>query len=266
MTAPEVLQLLSEHQSAVAARVIAEEERRRRHLVVSLSGAHAYGFPSPDSDLDVKAVHFAPTASLLGFPHAPRTAERLEVVDGVEVDYSSNEAGAVLQGVLKGNGNYLERFLAGNVLGSTPSFDSVRPMVHRALSRRGFRHYAGFAGQQRLEWEQSGRRSAKKLLYVLRTCLTGAHLLRCGEVVTDVTRLADRYGFPDALELVGQKRSGEESELPDLLAKKWATRVTEAFTSLETARAESVLPEEPPNADELESWLVAERLAALANP
>ena len=32
-------------------------------MVVLLSGAHAYGFPSPDSDLDLKAIHLADTES-----------------------------------------------------------------------------------------------------------------------------------------------------------------------------------------------------------
>jgi hypothetical protein len=42
-------ELLTAHQREVMNRVIAEEEARRRHLVIALSGAHAYGFPSPDS-------------------------------------------------------------------------------------------------------------------------------------------------------------------------------------------------------------------------
>src|SRR6478735_7420857 len=100
---PEVAAALKAHEREVTERVLAEEESRRRHLLVSLSGAHAYGFPSPDSDLDLKAVHVDPTAELLGFPRAPRTAERLEVIDAVEIDYSSNELGPVLLGVLKGN-------------------------------------------------------------------------------------------------------------------------------------------------------------------
>ena len=44
---------LSPHQRAVGDRVIVEESAKREHLVVYLSGAHAYGFPSPDSDLDL---------------------------------------------------------------------------------------------------------------------------------------------------------------------------------------------------------------------
>jgi len=260
---PEVETALTEHQRAVAARVLSEEGGRRRHLVVSLSGAHAYGFPSPDSDLDVKAVHLAATADLLGFPRAPQAAERLEVLDGVEVDYSSNELAPVLLGVLKGNGNYLERFLSGYTFSTAPVFEELQALVRQAISQRVYRHYAGFAQQQRQEWEKSGRASAKKLLYVLRTTLTGAHLLRTGEVVTDVTRLLARYGFEEALELVEQKRRGEKSELPSSLSARWEERVPRAFELLDAALAASPLPAQPPNAAELEAWLVRIRLEGL---
>ncbi len=137
--------LLSAPQLAVVQQALARESAARRHLVVSLSGAHAYGFPSPDSDVDVKAVHAVPTAELLGFTHEARAAERLEVIDGVEFDYSSNELGPVLQGVLKGNGNYIERFLSGYVFSQAAEFEALVPLVQGALSRRVFRHYLGFA-------------------------------------------------------------------------------------------------------------------------
>ncbi|MFN0064325.1 MAG: DNA polymerase beta superfamily protein [Myxococcaceae bacterium] len=260
---PEVVGALTEQQRAVALRVLAEEERSRRHIAVSLSGAHAYGFPSPDSDLDVKAVHIDPTAELLGFPRVPKPAERLEVVDGVEVDYTSNELGHVLLGVLKGNGNYIERFLSGYLMAWAPSVHELKPLVQASLSKRIARHYLGFATQQRMEWEKGDHASAKKLLYVLRTSLTGTHALLRGEIVTDVTRLLETYGFGEALELVERKRHGEKSELSEALRKKWAARIPDAFSQLERAASQSQLPDEAPNADELERWLVAQRLSTL---
>jgi predicted nucleotidyltransferase len=254
--------LLTEHQTRVANRALDEESARREHLVVSLSGAHAYGFPSPDSDLDLKCVHVVPTASLLALePHGTPSAERLEVVDGVEVDYSSNELGPVLLGVLQGNGNYVERLLGAHTLRGSAELEAVRPLVRKVLSRRLHRHYRGFAQSQSREWEKTGFRSTKKLLYVLRTSLTGTHALLTGEVETDLTALMDRYGFGEAGELVAWKRRGERSELPEALSEHWRGQVGRAFERLDEARERSVLPEEPEGAAELEAWLLSVRRA-----
>ncbi|MEO8876424.1 MAG: nucleotidyltransferase domain-containing protein, partial [Polyangiaceae bacterium] len=68
--------VLSAEHKTVMRRVLAEEESRRHHVVVYLSGAHAYGFPSPDSDLDLKAIHVAKTEDLLGFDVPVPTFDR----------------------------------------------------------------------------------------------------------------------------------------------------------------------------------------------
>jgi hypothetical protein len=184
------------HQRAVADRILDQESRSRRHLVVSLSGAHAYGFPSPDSDLDLKAIHVAPTEQLLGLsPPSSSAPDRLEVVEGVEIDYSCNEVQPALVGILQGNGNFIERVLSRFVLRSSPEHAELRELVGRCLSRRLQRHYRGFATGQLREWERDGFRSAKRLLYVLRTTLTGTHALLTGEIERDVTRLLDPYGW-----------------------------------------------------------------------
>ncbi|WP_437777382.1 nucleotidyltransferase domain-containing protein [Sorangium sp. So ce1097] len=256
-------QVLEAHQQEVAARVIAEEEAKRPHLVVALSGAHAYGFPSPDSDLDLKAVHVEPTERLLGLLRSGASPTRMEVIDGVEIDYTSNELHPVLLGVLQGNGNYIERILGPLQLHVDPDLASLRPLVAGALSRRIFRHYVGFATSQLRAWEADGRTSAKKLLYVLRTTLTGAHALRTGELVTDVTALLDLYGFSAARELVEAKRAGERSTLSPDAAGRWAEQISRAFTTLEAAHDRAVLPEEPRNQDELNDWLLALRKARL---
>src|SRR3954463_6999774 len=91
--------VLTPAQRTIAERVLAEEDRRRTHVVVALSGAHAYGFPSPDSDVDLKGIHVLPTSSLVGLRTPPLHVERMEVIEGVEIDYSSNELGAALASI-----------------------------------------------------------------------------------------------------------------------------------------------------------------------
>jgi predicted nucleotidyltransferase len=251
--------LLRPNEQSVVDRVIAEEQGRREHVVIALSGAHAYGFPSPDSDVDMKAVHVDPTDKILGFGGGAAHADRMEVIDGVEIDYTSNEIKPVLSGVIQGNGNYIERILGRTLLQRSPALDPLKPLVQRALSRRVFRHYLGFATSQLKAFEADGRGSVKKLLYVLRTALTGAHALRAGEIVTDLGELAGEYGFPEARELIAAKRSGEKSRMTPEQADRWSAEVTRAFASLEAAYHESSLPAEPAGVSDLEAWLLAER-------
>jgi predicted nucleotidyltransferase len=253
--------VLTEHQAAVAREYLAKRATERHHLVIYLSGAHAYGFPSPDSDLDLKSVHIAPTSDLVGLVPRPGGAEVMVVVEGVEIDYGSNELGEVLRGVLKGNGNYLERLLGDATLEEHASLAGLRPLVERALSRRVHRHYRGFATSQRQELVK--KPSAKKALYVLRTTLTGAHLLATGEMVTDVRLLLGRYGFEAAAELIEAKRRGERQPLSDAEATRWTKELDRAFDALDAAEQSSALPADPPNGDELDAWLIAARRALL---
>jgi predicted nucleotidyltransferase len=248
---------MNDHQKTIADRVLDEESRRRRHLVISLSGAHAYGFPSPDSDLDLKAVHIEPTSRLLGLANPPQTFDRLEVIEGVEIDYTSNELQMVLAGLVLGNGNYFERILGPIAVRTSQEHEDLRPLAKRAVSKRVHRHYAGFSRGQLHEFTVSPK--AKKILYVLRTALTGIHALATGEIVTDVNHLIYRYGFSEARELIEQKRRGERIDLPDELRDKWTKEIERAFAQLEEARQKSPLPDEAPNKNELEAYLLEVR-------
>ena len=253
--------VLRDDERAIMGKVLAEEEARRTHLVVYLSGAHAYGFPSPDSDLDLKAIHVARTEDLLGFEVPVATAERVETIDGVEIDYTSNEIAPILMGILQGNGNFLERILGRLVPYESPLLGELRPIVRRSLSRRVHRHYRGFAHNQLRFLEKDP--TAKKLLYVLRTALTGIHLLERGELETDLTRLMGSYGLEDAARLVERKRAGERVGLEADAIDAWRPRVALLFTRLDQAREASPLPEEPTNGGELLAWLLDLRRARL---
>lgn len=250
----ERMSLLTPDQQRIMERVLAEEESRREHLVVYLSGAHAYGFPSPDSDLDLKAIHVARTADLLGFAVPVPTIDRAEIIEGVEIDYTSNELAHALSGVLSGNGNFLERILGRTVPLASPLLEELRPIARRALSRQVHKHYRGFAQNQLRFLEKEP--TAKKLLYVLRTSLTGIHLLETGELETDLSRLMDSYGVSDAAQLIERKRAGERVALEPEQLESWRPRVDTLFRRLDAARVTGPLPEAPSNEDELRAWLV----------
>ena len=245
--------VLTAHQQKVVREFLDARNRERVHVAIYLSGAHAYGFPSPDSDLDLKCVHVAPTRDLVGLEPHEGGSERTEVVDGVELDYTSNEVGLALRGSIRGNGNFLERFLGELVLGGEAALlAEARAVVTPLLSRRVAHHYRGFARSQLRAFDESP--TAKRALYVVRTAATGRHALAHAEIVTDVARLGPFV--PAGIdELLAIKRTGEKSPLPPDVAAQWRARLDSAIGAIDPSS--SMLPEEPP-ADAIaaaDAWL-----------
>jgi predicted nucleotidyltransferase len=248
--------VLSEKQAEVARVFLAAREVDRKHLVIYLSGAHAYGFPSPDSDLDLKCIHIAPTADLVGLTGAADDPpDRIEIVEGVELDYGSNELAPALRGAIKGNGNFLERFLGELVFGGdTALLAEAREVVRPIVSRRVAHHYRGFATSQLKAFDD--KPTAKRALYVLRTAATGRHILAHGTMETDVARLGD-FVPREIDELLAIKRSGERSELAADHARAWRGHLVDAIAAVDTAARASSLPYAPPESAVagVDAWL-----------
>src|SRR5437899_983469 len=55
-------------------------------LFVTISGAHLYGFPSPDSDFDLRGVHLLPLSEVVGLEEGHETIEKSGIHDGLEID------------------------------------------------------------------------------------------------------------------------------------------------------------------------------------
>jgi predicted nucleotidyltransferase len=236
-----------------------------RVLLAGITGSHHYGFPSPDSDLDIKAIHAAPTESLLGLATPPEAHERLDQFEGVECDLTSNEARQALQLLLRGNGNMLERILCPYQLVESAEVTALQAIARDAVSRRFHGHYSGFFRAMRSEFENTSEPTAKQVLYAYRVGVTGIHLMRTGELEADLSVLASRYDAADALPLIERKRDTAERVPLDLGS---AQRHQEALRGieqvLEGAFEASTLPDEPANRDACEQWLVALRKAELA--
>jgi predicted nucleotidyltransferase len=247
--------VLTPHQAEIARTFLADRAAERTHLVIYLSGAHAYGFPSPDSDLDLKCIHIAPTADLVGLDLVSETRDRLEIVDGVELDYGSNELAQALRGAIKGNGNFLERLFGELVLGGDPALlGEARTVVKPVLSRRVARHYAGFATSQLQAFDD--KPSAKRALYVLRTAATGRAALARGEIITDVAQLTE-FVPPEIDELIEIKRRAERQQLTDDQAMAWRARLESAIRAVDAAAETSPLPVDPPavTIKAIDAWL-----------
>jgi uncharacterized protein len=237
-------------------------------LVCAITGAHLYGFPSPDSDLDLKGIHLVPTASLLGLNAATPPHDHTEIFQGVECDLTTNEAGDALRLLLAGNGNMLERILSPLQVVTGGDLDDLRELATGSISVRYARHYSGFFRGRRRELGITP--TVKSLLYAYRVALTGIHLLHSGELEANLPRLLElsadlaalRGDTQAVLELIELKGRGPEHGTlePRLLAAHDSVLDSLAESLLEAER-DSSLPSEAENRREIDAWLVHRRRA-----
>ena len=66
-------------------------------LFVTVSGAHLYGFPSSDSDVDLRGCHLLPFRDVVGLDVPNQTLEHKTVCDGTEVELVSHDVGKYLR-------------------------------------------------------------------------------------------------------------------------------------------------------------------------
>jgi predicted nucleotidyltransferase len=210
---------------------------------VTVSGAHLYGFPSPDSDVDLRGCHLLPLRAVVGLDLPAETVERKLDLAGVEVELVSHDLGKYLRLLVKNNGYVLEQIFSPLVVTGQGFLDELRPLARRCITRHHYHHYRGFLATQRKLLDKQEPKLTKAVLYAYRVLLTGIHLLRTGEVEACLPRLAQEYQPPFLGELIAQKQQ-EKGPAPDL---DWAfhdAQLRELEGLLETAFRGSTLPEE----------------------
>jgi predicted nucleotidyltransferase len=179
-------------------------------LFVTISGAHLYGFPSPDSDYDLRGVHVLPVREMIGLDEGRQTIEVEGDRDGIELDLVTHDAKKFFGLMLKKNGYVLEQLYSPLVVHTTPEHEELKEIGRSCVTRFHAYHYFGFGETQWKLFEKEQPRRVKPLLYVFRVLLTGIHLMRTGEVEANVLRLNELARLPHVDELVRRKLAGPE--------------------------------------------------------
>jgi hypothetical protein len=211
-------------------------------LFVTVSGAHLYGFPSPDSDVDLRGSHLLPLRSVIGLSLPSETVERKLDLHGTEVELVSHDLGKYLRLLVKNNGYVLEQIFSPLVVLGQGFLDELRPLAKRCITRHHYHHYRGFYATQRQLLEKEQPRRLKTLLYAYRVLLTGIHLLRTGKVEANLSLLAGCHDLPWLPELMAQKR--EEKGTVELDWQYHEAQLRELEQLLDVAFQGSTLPEE----------------------
>src|SRR4051812_7536124 len=212
-------------------------------LFATISGAHLYGFPSPDSDFDLRGIHLLPLKEVVGLQTGPETIEKSGVHDGIEIDLVTHDAKKFFGLLLRKNGYVLEQVLSPLVIHTTPEHAELKEIAKNCITRHHAHHYLGFAETQWRLFQRDEPPRVKPLLYVYRVFLTGIHLMRTGDVEANLGRLNESFRLPYIPELIERKVGGTEKGRLEQADLGFHQQEYERLRAeLETAYQESKLP------------------------
>src|ERR1041384_7474031 len=109
-------------------------------LFATISGAHLYGFPSPDSDFDLRGAHILPLDKIVGLDIRDETVEQNIIIppqpnprsfgggegDALEMDIVSHDVKKFFKLLLKKNGYVLEQLFSPLIVHTTPEHDTIK--------------------------------------------------------------------------------------------------------------------------------------------
>ena len=192
-------------------------------VFTTISGAHLYGFPSADSDYDLRGAHLLPLEEVIGLDVGRETVEKSGIHDGLEIDLVTHDLKKFMKLMLRKNGYVMEQLLSPLVVHSTPEHEELKAIAPDCLTKYHAYHYLGFAETQWKLFRKEDPPRVKPLLYVYRVLLTGLHLMRTGEVEANLLTLNEIAKLSYIPDLIDRKVHGAEKQTLSAAARRTGT-------------------------------------------
>lgn len=220
-----------------------------------------YGFPSPDSDYDLRGVHVLPVGKIVGFETDQETIELSQKNEEIELDLVTHDVKKFFKMLLKKNGYVLEQLYSPLVVHAHPEHEELKEIGKRCITRYHAHHYLGFAETQWKLFQKEQPPRVKPLLYVYRVLLTGINLMRTGVVEANLVTLNEEFQLPYIAALVDLKVNAGERHSLDSADLEFHRKEFERLRSeLEDAMKVSNLPDAPSAKADLDDLLKRLRL------
>lgn len=222
-----------------------EEREGVTILFAAESGSRAWGFPSPDSDYDVRFVYLRPLDWYLGLTRRRDVIE--EMTDG-DLDVAGWDVQKALRLMLGGNPALMEWLRSPIVYRERPEMAAVRALAARTRHRQAATHHYRSIARSLMDNTVVGRERVrlKKYLYCVRPAAALAWLRANpgGPVPMDLPAILDGVGLPAEVQaevdrLLVQKAAISELGDGDRIA------AIDAWVESEIAQAPAPEPETP---------------------
>ena len=230
-------------------------------LFATISGAHLYGFESPDSDVDLRGAFVAPLRDVLRITPFKETLVIERIQDGMELDWVAHDLKKFCRLMTRRNGYVLEQLYSPLVVHGGPWLEELRDIGQGCIIRHLHHHYRGFTATQRKLLAKPDA-TVKAMLYAYRVLLTGIHVLQSGTIESNLSRLLEHHPTAGVDDLIERKRTGAEKQklspgdraLHEPALDKLEAEMTRAFE-------QSELPSEVTCRPALDDYVVRARLA-----
>jgi predicted nucleotidyltransferase len=251
------------------------KERGVKPVYITVSGSHLYGFPSKDSDIDIRCCHIEDTKSFFHLSAPSDIIQWKSEIKGVEIEFESMEILKTIGLAMGNNSNILEHIFSKNLLTTEPrEFLSLKKLAKESISKVVYNPYNGMAEFNYRKFIESMNptyddKLVKKYLYVMRAYLVGTHALLTGEIEPNIRfHLKKEWGYDSAedkklvRELIDKKEDAEY-QVAALDHKQCREAIARMKASMMIAKMESKLPEKPANREAWDDFLLNVRLRNL---
>ncbi len=234
-------------------------------VFATISGAHLYGFPSPNSDFDIRGTHLLPLRDVVGLTASEETVEKEGIYDGLEIDLVTHDICKFFRMMLRPNGYVLEQIFSPIIVFTTPEHEELKSLASPCVTKHHAHHYLGFAASQwKLVLKESPPR-VKPLLYLFRVLLTGIYLMQSGRIESNLVILNETEKLPFLGDLISQKLAGpEKGKVHNADIAFFEREYLRLTGKLQAAYAASELPDVPSSVAALNDLLVRLRLKQIA--
>ena len=163
----------------IQAELSAIEEREELTILLAVeSGSRAWGFPSPDSDYDVRFLYIRPRDYYLNLG---KRRDVYELPIDALLDVNGWDFDKTLRLLRTSNPTLFEWMSSPIIYRKHPAFDDLMKTAHEYfLSVPGMHHYLHMADGNYREFLKGDMVKLKKYFYVLRPILACRHIFSCG--------------------------------------------------------------------------------------
>jgi predicted nucleotidyltransferase len=245
-------------------------------VYIVLSGSHLYGFPSADSDIDIRCCHIMDTKSMFHLSKGSDILQKKHFIldDGREIpiEFESQEIEHTIKLAMGNNSNILEHIFTSNMLNpETTEMMRLRQLAKESVSKIVYRPYHGMGEFNYKKFIESMNptyrdKLVKKYLYVMRSYIVGAHALRTGEIDPNIRHHLKREWEYDSKEdritiydLIDKKKKAEY-QVSAIDHKRCREAIARLKANLELALIESPLADKPSNKESWDDFLYNIRL------